>query len=109
MKVEPTVRCTACSRPLFMPAPVRTGLAGGGGIGTIISSTNSLHTTSDDGVLKNVNDKNISDSKLGNTGKDDLKIGKIWGNIAGDPSLSGLVVYSNKLAYHRSCYEFTLK
>jgi hypothetical protein len=100
MKVKPTVRCTTCARPLFMPAPVRTGLPVEGGIGTITASSSQIG--SDDNTIKN------DDSKLGNTGKDSPKIGTIWGNVVGEIT-TGLVVYSDRSAYHRSCYDITFK
>lgn len=83
-KVEPSWRCVACSRPLFLPPSTAAGAAGPAG-----------------------QSQGQGPAAAGATGQGPLLTAppQIWGSRGGP---GGVVVFSNRIVYHRICLQKTL-
>jgi hypothetical protein len=106
VRVEPTLRCGTCARPLFMPPPpriVKLNSADGPASPTPTTSTASAATVTTTAPTVGVGATATLTSAAGiGSGAG----GKIWGNPGvGSGCPSGAVVYAHKQAYHRVCFD----
>lgn len=90
-KVEPSWRCVACARPLFLPPSTAAGGAAGAagqaqGPGSGASGSASAATATGQGPLLTAPPQ-------------------IWGSRGGP---GGVVVFSNRIVYHSVCFQKTL-
>ena len=97
-KVDPTgARCSACTKPIFVPTDTSDATLG-------LRTRSHIVYTKDPDKLGGVDieDRNNEKDKTGRIAGDQASI---WGSPL-PPALlpSGVLVFSNKLVYHRQCY-----
>jgi hypothetical protein len=96
-KVDPTVRCAVCARPLFMPpGALPASLSQEKNDNETVSSGGSGHTNAHASSF-------LRDAHLMGVWADGQT--QLWGNQSLSIGPGGVVVFSNKTALHRSCMD----